>query len=212
MSIDRAGAPFVIGALVPTVGCALLGWHAGTAAFGALAAFMVFFFRDPERRIPSAEPDLVLSPADGRVMVAGACEPGAAPPGDWLQLSIFLSPLDVHINRVPVSGAVARVERKPGRYLAAYRPESSTENARTEVWIAQGPRTIVMRQIVGVLARRIVCRIEAGETVRAGARFGLMKFGSRMDVFLPPTAEFEVRVGQRVRAGESIVARLGRAF
>jgi phosphatidylserine decarboxylase len=183
---------------------AALGWLLAIP-FLILAAFFLFFFRDPERRITEAG-DAVLSPADGRVLVAGAAVAAAAPPGEWQQISIFLSPLDVHVNRVPVSGRVTRVSFTPGRFLPAYHRDAAAANERSEIWIDHNGRTIVARQVVGVLARRVVCRLETGAEVRAGDRYGIMKFGSRMDVFLPTTAEIRVKVGEVVRGGETIIA------
>lgn len=204
MKIDRAGWPFVLGALAPALALgAFWPWMAG--AFGALALFMVFFFRDPERTVPDL-PDAVVSPADGRVLIAGAAEPASAPPGDWKQISIFLSPLDVHINRIPIGGRVARVEYTPGRFLAAYRPESARVNERNDIWIERGGTVAVCRQVVGVLARRLVCRVGPGAAVHTGQRFGLMKFGSRIDLFLPPHATLRAAAGDRVRGGETVVA------
>lgn len=174
------------------------------AVCGARRAHGVLF-RDPERRATAAEDD-VLAPADGRVLVAGPAAPAASPTGEWQQVSIFLSPLDVHVNRVPVGGRVSKVSVTPGRFFPAYRPEAAAENERSEVWIDHAGETVVTRQIVGILARRVVCRLRPGETVRAGARFGIMKFGSRMDVFLPLTARLTVSVGERVRGGETVIA------
>ena len=150
---------------------------------------------------------LVVSPADGRVMVAGPAEEGTSPPGEWTQVTIFLSPLDVHINRSPVEGRVTRIEYKPGRFLPAYDARAN-ENELNEIWVDVDGTPVVFRQVVGVLARRIVCRIEEGQQIRLGERIGLMKFGSRMDVFLPAGTALEVRVGQSVVAGETILARL----
>jgi phosphatidylserine decarboxylase len=206
MRIDPAGLPFIAGSLVPAMVAVAARRPRLALPFAALAGFMAFFFRDPER-IPLRGDHLVLAPADGRVMVAGEAEAGAAPPGDWQQVSIFLSPLDVHINRMPFSGRVERVEYRPGRFLPAYEPGAAVENERSEVWVQQGSRTVVARQIVGILARRVVCRAVTGSDVRAGDRFGLMKFGSRMDVFVPRDATIEVRVGDRVRAAETVLAR-----
>jgi phosphatidylserine decarboxylase len=206
--IDRAGAPFIAGALVPAAilaGTRRYGWAAGCAALGA---FFAYFFRDPDRRIPVGE-GLVVSPADGRVMAAGPADVRWSPPGDWLQITIFLSPLDVHINRIPVAGRVTRIEYRPGRFLPAYK-EDACENELNEIWVDHEGRTIVVRQVVGVLARRIVCRIAEGQTLARGERIGLMKFGSRMDVFLPPDAELRVAVGQQVVAGETVLAHIGR--
>jgi len=204
MTIDRAGWPFVLGALVPALALAfILPWLA--AVFAALALFMLYFFRDPERVVP-AQAGQVVAPADGRVLVAGEAEAAAAPPGSWKQISIFLSPLDVHINRIPIDGRVSRVQYTPGRFLAAYRPESARENERNEVYIERDGGTLVCRQVVGVLARRLVCRVAPGASVRTGERFGLMKFGSRIDLYLPPRSTLRVAVGDRVRGGETVVA------
>jgi phosphatidylserine decarboxylase len=205
MRIDPAGFPFIGGALaVALLAAFALGWPIALL-FAILAGFFLFFFRDPERRIADAT-DAVLSPADGRVLVAGPAVAAAAPPGDWQQISIFLSPMDVHINRVPVSGRVTRVSYTPGRFLPAYHHDAAATNERSEIWIDHDGRAVVARQIVGVLARRVVCRLEAGAEVRAGDRYGVMKFGSRMDVFVPVTAEILVKVGERVRGGETIIA------
>jgi phosphatidylserine decarboxylase len=114
--------------------------------------------------------------------------------------------MDVHVNRVPVSGRVTRVTYMAGRFLPAYRPDAATANERSEVWIDHDGQLIVARQIVGLLARRVVCRVQIGAEVRAGDRFGIMKFGSRMDVFLPPSAAIAVSVGQKVRGGETVIA------
>jgi phosphatidylserine decarboxylase len=207
MKIDRAGYPFIAAVLAPAVGLALTRRRGWAVPFALLAGFFAYFFRDPDRSIPQ-DPDIVVSPADGRVMVAGPSDRHWAPPGEWRQVTIFLSPLDVHINRTPVSGRITQIEYRPGSFLPAYR-ESANENELNEIWIQQDSRTIVIRQVVGVLARRIVCRVHEGDEVARGERIGLMKFGSRMDVFLPTEAEILVSVGQHVVGGETILARLG---
>jgi phosphatidylserine decarboxylase len=206
MKIDRAGAPFIVGALVPAAVLAAVKRPGWAAPFAALSAFMAYFFRDPDRHVP-VDPRAVVSPADGQVMVAGPGEPGVAPEGEWQQVSIFLSPLDVHINRLPYGGRITRIAYQPGRFLPAYRADAASENERNELWTERDGRTVVCRQVVGVLARRIVCRAAVGEELATGARIGLMKFGSRMDVFLPSEARLTVAVGDRVRGGESILAR-----
>jgi phosphatidylserine decarboxylase len=208
MRLDPAGLPFIGGALLlALVSGAVVGWWLAIP-FVVLAGFFAFFFRDPERVQPgdAATDDFVLSPADGRVLVAGPAEPGAAPPGAWQQISIFLSPMDVHVNRMPVSGQVSRVTYTPGKFLPAYRPDAASNNERSEIWIDHGGQMVVARQIVGILARRVVCRAQVGAQVRAGDRFGIMKFGSRMDIFLPSNATLQVRVGQMVRGGETVIA------
>ncbi len=204
--MDKAGWPFVLGALVPAAVCAAAGWIVAAVVFAAVAAFMAFFFRDPDRVVPQ-DPSIVVSPADGRVMIAGDVELNAAPPGAWRQISIFLSPLNVHINRIPIGGRVTRVQYTPGLFLAAYKAEAATRNEKNEVWIDHGGRTVVCRQVVGVVARRLVCRVAAGADVQTGDKFGLMKFGSRIDLFLPPDATLTVKPGDTVRGGETVVAR-----
>jgi phosphatidylserine decarboxylase len=207
LRLDPAGLPFIGGALaIALISGAAVAWILALP-FLALGAFFAFFFRDPHRTSPSDD-DVVLSPADGRVLVAGLAVADAAPPGDWLQVSIFLSPIDVHVNRIPASGRVTRVSYVPGRFLPAYRHDAASSNERSEIWIDHHGQTIVARQVVGVLARRVVCRVQGGAEVRAGDRFGIMKFGSRMDVFLPPTASIRVKVGDVVRGGETVIAML----
>ncbi|MBM3819240.1 MAG: phosphatidylserine decarboxylase family protein [Acidimicrobiia bacterium] len=207
MRIDPAGWPFVIGAVV----VAATGAFAVHAALGipflVLAVLFLFFFRDPERPITQAD-RAVLSPADGRVTVAGAPIGREFPAGTWQQISIFLSPMDVHVNRMPVGGRVTKVRYHPGRFLPAFKPEAGDLNEYTEVWIDHGGQTIVVRQIVGILARRIVCRVREGAEIKAGDRYGVMKFGSRMDVFVPTTASLRVKVNDRVVGGVTVMALL----
>ena len=209
LRIDSAGFPFILGALVlAAVAGAIGGWPVAVP-LAALALFFAFFFRDPERRVPpTASDNDVLSPADGEVLVAGEALVDAAPSGSWRQISIFLSPMDVHVNRVPASGRVTRVVLTRGRFLPAYRREAATVNERSEIWIDHQGQPIVARQIVGILARRVVCRLREGAVVRAGDRLGIMKFGSRMDVFVPATAIIVVNVGDKVRGGETVIAML----
>jgi phosphatidylserine decarboxylase len=206
MKIDRAGYPFIAAALVPAAGLAAARRYGWSAGFAVLGGFLTYFFRDPDRHVPQA-PGIVVSPADGRVMIAGPSDARWAPPGDWLQVTIFLSPLDVHVNRSPASGRVRRIEYRAGRFLPAF-DEKSNDNELNEIWIDHDGRTIVFRQVVGILARRIVCRIREGEMVGRGERIGLMKFGSRMDVFLPTNARLSVSVGDRVVGGETVLATL----
>lgn len=212
MRIDRAATPFVLIALAPSMGLGWAGWPLAAVAALALPLGVALFFRDPER-VSSQDPALVLSPADGRVMATGPADPTDLPSDpagvvrEWQQITIFLSVTDVHINRTPVSGVVTRVAYQPGRFLPAYKPESA-RNERSEIWIDHEGTPIVARQVVGILARRVVCRLTVGQRVAAGERLGLMKFGSRMDIFVPPSALIEVAAGQTVRAGQTVLARL----
>ena len=210
MFIDRAGLPFIGLAFVPSLVCLAAGLPLPALLLSVLGFLVALFFRDPARE-PPREPGVVVAPADGRVLFAGAAEPDGAPPGSWLQISIFLSPLDVHVNRVPIGGRVTRVDHVRGTFLPAYRPGAGVSNERSEVWLEHEGHAIVFRQVVGALARRVVCRVTPGTTVRTGQRFGIMKFGSRMDVFVPVAATLVTTRGDRVRGGETVVARLGPA-
>jgi phosphatidylserine decarboxylase len=207
VGIDPTGWPFIGGALaIAVISGAAISWLLALP-FLVLSGLFLFFFRDPDREI-RCQPGAVLSPADGRVLVAGPAGPEAAPPGEWQQISIFLSPMDVHVNRVPVSGRVASVSYTPGKFLPAYHRDAAATNERSEIWIEHKGQSVVARQIVGILARRVVCRLKEGSMVEAGDRYGVMKFGSRMDVFLPLTATILVTVGQMVRGGETVIAML----
>jgi phosphatidylserine decarboxylase len=207
MRIDPSGWPFVLGGLIlAVIALSLVNPFVGIALL-IVTAFFLFFFRDPDR-VVSAQPGAVISPADGRVMVAGASATQAFPAGDWQQISIFLSPVDVHVNRLPVSGRVTRVRYHPGRFLPAYRAEAGELNEYTEVTIDHGGQPVVVRQIVGILARRIVCRVKEGAVVNAGDRFGVMKFGSRMDIFIPRASAISTKVGDKVVGGVTVLAML----
>ena len=208
MRLDHAGVPFIVGALVPAAVALLARQPVIAVPFAALSIFFAFFFRDPARQVPQGR-NLVLAPADGRVLVAGPALAEDRPDGDWTQISIFLSPMDVHVNRSPVAGEVTHVAYQPGRFLPAYDARAASENERNEIWIDHDGEAVVCRQVVGLLARRVVCRVSPGRQLTAGDRIGIMKFGSRMDVFVPTRARLEVRVGDRVQGGETILAELG---
>jgi len=209
MRIDAAGRVFIVAFAGPALLLALARRFWLATSFAVVAGFMTLFFRDPERHCDRVVPpvDDVLAPADGLVVVAGKPEPGVAPPGEWQQVSIFLSPADVHMNRSPYRGSVTRCDYRPGTFLAAYRLRSSLDNERSEIWLSDGARRIVFRQVVGVMARRIVTRTQVGEHLETGQRMGLMKFGSRMDVFVPRDCTVMSARGDRVRGGETVIAR-----
>ena len=211
--IDREAGPATAVAAVPSALALLAGRPRVAAALGLLPVAVAAFFRDPERapdRVVAPDDD-VLSPADGKVMHAGPGQDGVAPAGEWQQVSIFLSAFDVHVNRAPYGGRVTEVVRRPGRWLAAYRHESAHLNERSDLTVEREVdgvvRTVHFRQVVGLMARRVVTRVVAGDEVATGQRIGLMKFGSRMDVFVPPECVLLVRRGDRVVAGETVVAR-----
>ena len=214
MNLDRDGLPAIAIAAVPSAVAALAGRRRLALALGALPVGIAAFFRDPDRtpdREPYTDPDLVVAPADAKVMSVGPAEAGVGPVGEWQHIVTFLSAADVHVNRTPYGGVVRSVTYRPGRFLPAYTAESGAENERSEVTIVRHvdgeERVLVFRQIVGIMARRVVTRVEPGDRLLTGQRIGLMKFGSRMDVFVPPEVEVLVAKGDRTVAGETPIAR-----
>ena len=168
MRIDRAGIPFIAGAFGVALALMLFGLTEWALPFAMLAGFFTFFFRDPSRKVP-AQPGAVVSPADGRVVHAGEPEASAAPSGSWQQVSIFLSPLDVHVNRAPIGGKVTRVEYQSGNFLPAYRREAAIENERCETWIEHDGQLVVCRQVVGRAGAAGRLPASAGDERRPGA-------------------------------------------
>jgi len=195
LSIAREAWPFAIPTLLLAVLLTLWHWWAGLPA-AALAAFVLWFFRDPER-IPPDDPLAVLSPADGKVIKAADG-----------RLSIFLNVFNVHVCRAPRAGTLASYRHIPGRFLAAFRDEASEQNERAELRIEDRGKVVKLTLVAGLIARRIVPWVEAGQFLAPGQRIGLIRFGSRVDLDLPPDARLEVRVGDTVVAGVSVLAHL----
>jgi phosphatidylserine decarboxylase len=193
-------------ALLVTAG---LVWYATqlvalTAIPVLLAMFFLWFFRDPSRSIPTV-PGAVVSPGDGVVKEAEWIETIS---GSRLRVTIFLSVFDVHVNRTPIAGTVTAVDYREGRFMNAMNPESAVVNEQTMIAITDGEHTVSFKQIAGLLARRIVCDLKVGDRVDRGARMGLIKFGSRVDVLMPADTELRVKIGQRVKGGTSIIGLL----
>jgi phosphatidylserine decarboxylase len=201
----KEGIPYIILFTLPAAIFAALGWWVAAVCLFLLAAFMAFFFRDPERNCPTDD-RLIISPADGRVVAVTAVEPGVK--DSPTQISIFLSPMNVHINRSPIAGEITEVIYKPGAFHVASREIASVENEQNIVTIRGRHVTIMFRQIAGLLARRIVLWKKQGDTVQLGERVGLMKFSSRMDVIVPSEVEVLVRKGDRVVAGITVLGRV----
>ena len=200
--VAAEGWPFILPPAAAACIMVGMGWVSAAVVFAVVALAFLGFFRDPDRTAPEL-PGAVMAPADGRVMViAEAVDPWVGPA---VRVSIFLSPLDVHVNRAPIGGLVKNVEYVAGSFLAAYRPEASEQNERCAMSLDGERARVTVTQISGVLARRIVCRVRPGETLRAGERYGLIRFGSRTDLVLPRGTEVRVRVGDRVRGGESVM-------
>jgi phosphatidylserine decarboxylase len=170
-----------------------------------LAAFLAYFFRDPERGTPAGE-RLILAPADGRIVAIKPFPDWKGPFGEPLiRVSIFLSVLDVHVNRAPITAVVNAVSHSPGKFVAAWGEAASAENEQTLIHFASPDGDVWVKQIAGIVARRIVCRVQPGQKVAAGDRIGLIRFGSRVDCILPATAELKVRRGQAVAGGSTVL-------
>jgi phosphatidylserine decarboxylase len=167
---------------------------------------LLFFMRDPRRTPPTVE-GVYLAPADGRVMAIDRIDEASFVGGPTLRIAIFLSLFDVHVNRAPMSGTVRKVSHVPGRFLQAFREEASRVNEYNDIGLEADSGRILMKQIAGILARRIVCTLREGDQVRAGERVGMIKFGSRTEVFLPPDTLVEIKLGDKVRGGSTILAR-----
>jgi phosphatidylserine decarboxylase len=205
MPIERDGFMFIL----PTLGVSgllyALRFPWGATAILLLAAVLVYFFRDPERVIPQGE-RLILAPADGRIVAVKPFPEWRGPFGEPLtRVSIFLSVLDVHVNRAPLTSVVNAVAHTPGRFVAAWGEAASAENEQTLIHFASPDGDVWVKQIAGLLARRIVCRVCPGVKVAAGDRIGLIRFGSRVDCILPATVELKIRRGQAVKGGSTIL-------
>lgn len=205
MPIERDGFVFILPALVLSgvlFGLRLPWWGTGVLL---LSGFLVYFFRDPERVIPEGE-RLILAPADGRVLAIKPFPDWKGPFGESLtRVSIFLSVFDVHVNRAPLTSLVNGVTHTPGRFVTAWEERASAENEQTLIHFASPDGDVWVKQIAGILARRIVCRVRPGQKVGAGDRIGLIRFGSRVDCILPATVELKVRRGQAVKGGSTIL-------
>jgi phosphatidylserine decarboxylase len=207
--IANAGYPLIFAAAFATAVLALLQLRILAILGLAVSFFIAFFFRDPDRVVPISD-GAVVSPADGRVVVAGKVDHTLFYDGPCQKVSIFMSVFNVHVNRIPHEGQVEKIEYHPGKFVNASLDKASEDNERNAIFVItdKGRRYCVV-QIAGLIARRIICHIQAGEPVYRGRRFGLICFGSRLDVYLPADAAINVAVGDRVRAGTSILGHLG---
>ena len=206
--IVREGLPFVAATGGPAVLAGVLGWFVPAAVLGAMALFTAWFFRNPKRFVPNGT-QLVVAPGDGRVMaIEKEYEPRFLKE-QGVRLSIFLNIFNVHVNRIPCDGLVEDIVYQPGQFLAANKPDSTLRNEQNSLMIrtTSGAKVLCV-QVAGVLARRIVCWASPGETVTRGERFGLIRFGSRMDTFLPIGTVLRVAVGDCVKGGETILGEL----
>ena len=188
-------------------GRGLLMWSAGLA--GVLTLFTFYFFRNPTPTIPPGE-ELVVAPGEGRVIQIAEVDEPVFLEGPATRISIFLSVFNVHVQRAPVSGRVGYRDYHPGKYLAAWNPKASEENERASLGIQAGDGRVLVRQIAGLVARRVVTDPVEGDSVTRGERFGIIRFGSRVDLFLPPEWEVTCREGDKVKVGETVIARIPR--
>jgi phosphatidylserine decarboxylase len=207
MRIAKEGYPLIVSGAALTVMAGLLGWKSVSGVFGLATLAVAGFFRDPERLIPQGE-GLVVAPADGKVVSVADVSGRSRFPETATRVSIFLSPLDVHVNRMPVGGKIADVEYNSGKFLAAYKEDASEKNEQNALKIVdEKERLFGVVQIAGVVARRIVSWVKAGDSLGRGERFGLIMFGSRTDLYLPHGCKLEISEGQRVKGGETVVGR-----
>jgi len=199
------GLKLIIPLAVLTIVIFLLKWITAGFVLLAMTLFIIFFFRDPRRVIPQGD-DLVVSPADGKVVVIKDVHENDYLHQDVKQISIFLSVFNVHVNRVPVGGIIESVKYNPGKFHIAALEKASLENEQTAMVIKDGNRKILVKQIAGMLARRIICYVQSGNVVKKGERYGLICFGSRADIFLPANSEIKVKRGDKVKGGKDIIA------
>ena len=193
---------FAIPPLVVGAACLIPGWKWPAGIFFFLGLFVFYFFRDPDRAIPS-DPGAVVAPADGRVVEIVEEEFESAP---GHRISIFLSIWDVHVQRAPFAGRISKVEYRPGKFFGAYRAAASRENEQNVIYINTSKTTMIVKQIAGAIARRVLCWKHEGDEVAIGERVGMIRFGSRVDIWLPKDAAVRVRRGQFAKGGETVVA------
>lgn len=205
--IALEGLKLIIPLAILTAVFFLLQWTIAVFVSLAFTLFVLFFFRDPRRVIPPGE-GLVVSPADGKVVaVAKINQKDYLHQYVW-QISIFLSVFNVHVNRIPIGGTIETVKYNPGKFHIAALPKASLENEQTSTVITDGRSKILIKQIAGILARRIICYAKPGDVVEKGERYGLICFGSRVDIFLPENIVIRVKVGDRVKGARDIIAEL----
>jgi len=204
--LAREGYPFILASIFVTIVTWLAGLCVAGYIFLGITVFIVSFFRDPERDIPSGE-DSIVSPADGKVIVVRRVTEGRILKAEAIQISIFMNVFNVHVNRVPASGRVSEVFYNPGKFFSADKDKASLENEQNALLIeAENGKKFAVNQIAGLIARRIVCYAKEGDAVEKGRRFGMIRFGSRLDVYLPVDCRANVKEGDKVKAGSTILA------
>ncbi len=205
--VAAEGWPFILPLAAVTLLCFVIGWKYPGGVALVLTLFVLFFFRDPERVVPQGK-GVVVSPADGKVIVIKDIFEPDYLKQDVKQISIFLSVFNVHVNRAPLGGKVELVKYNPGKFHVASVDKASLDNEQTAMLIASGADKVLVKQIAGLIARRIVCYAKPGDSVKTGERYGLIRFGSRVDIFLPKDANLRVKLGDRVKGARDIIAEL----
>ncbi|MFH0924322.1 MAG: phosphatidylserine decarboxylase family protein [bacterium] len=205
--IAKEGWVFIIPLFLLTVILFFLGIKIFTFLFLGSTIFTLFFFRDPERKIPSGE-NIFVSPADGKIIQIKKVQEDRDLPQKSLLVSIFMSVFNVHVNRAPCNGVIKDIIYNPGQFLPAFQDKASLLNEQNSVKISSGNQTLLVRQIAGLIARRIVCKVKTGDVIVKGERFGLIRFGSRVDIFLPIETKLNVSIGDKVKGGETVLGEL----
>ena len=200
------GYPFIIFFAVITIAAFTAGGALTALLPFVLTLFMLYFFRDPDRTAPEGD-DIFVSPADGKVILIQDVREEQYLKGDAIQVSIFMSPLNVHVNRAPCDGTVESVVHTPGKFLSAFKHEASLQNENIAMAMNTKYGKILVRQVAGFLARRVVCRVKPGDTLKKGDRYGIIKFSSRLDIYLPKNTGIKVKPGDKVKAGETVIGK-----
>jgi phosphatidylserine decarboxylase len=201
------GYPFISLASALTIAAFIFGGVWAAVLPLVLTLFVVYFFRDPERLAPEGD-NMFVSPADGRILQIQTVTEEKFLKSTAIEISIFMSPLNVHVNRAPCAGVVESVVYTPGAFISAFKPEASIRNENIAMLLKGSSGRILVRQVAGAVARRVVCRARQGDTLKKGERYGIIKFSSRLDVYLPENTEIKVKPGDPVKAGETIIGQL----
>jgi len=203
--VASEGWPFIIPLAIITGLLFMFGWKNTAWVTLALTLFVLFFFRDPERNIPEGK-GVVVSPADGKVIVIKDIYEPTYLKQDVKQISIFLSVFNVHVNRSPIAGTVEEVKYNPGKFHVASVDKASLDNEQTAMVVNTGSQKVLVKQIAGLIARRIVCYAKPGDAIKVGERYGLIRFGSRVDIFLPKDTDIKVKLGDRIKGARDVIA------
>jgi len=206
MKFAPEGWPFILGSIALTVAVFVLGGRSVTIVPLILTLFMCYFFRDPDRTVP-VDPEVFIAPADGTIIVIDDVFEPEYMKKNAKKISIFMSPFNVHVNRSPSDGKVSKVVHRKGKFKAAYSDDAAEINENTSMLLETSHGPVLVRQIAGFIARRIVCRVKEGAELKQGERYGMIKFSSRVDIFLPEDVKVEVSLDDKVRAGETVLAR-----